>query len=98
MNRLRSFWDLLNLPCEGMVRLASESLDRDLPRWERLALKSHLLYCVACRRCVRQIKLLRIALHRLAESVETEDLLPGPGLPKRHARRSRIHSRVNKIR
>ena len=82
MSRLRSFWDLLNLPCEGMARLASESLDRDLPRWERLALKSHLLYCVACRRYVRQLKLLRIALQRLAKGVETEDPLPGPGLPE----------------
>lgn len=81
MSRLRSFWDLLNLPCEGMVHLASESLDRDLPRWERLALKSHLLYCMACRRYLRQLKLLRIALQRLASGIETEDLLPGPGLP-----------------
>ena len=41
MSRPRSFWNLLNLPCEGMARLASDSLDRDLTRLERVALRSH---------------------------------------------------------
>lgn len=82
MSRLRTVWDLLNLPCEGMVHLASESLDRDLTRWERLALKSHLFYCRACRRYVLQLRLLRMAMRRLARGIETDDLLPGPGLPQ----------------
>ena len=30
MSRLKTLWRLLNLRCEGMCRLASESLDRDL--------------------------------------------------------------------
>ena len=81
MSRPRSFWNLLNLPCEGMARLASESLDRDLGRLERLSLRSHLLYCAACRRYVGQIKLLRQALGRLAAHLQTDDPLPGPGLP-----------------
>ena len=50
MVRLKTVWHLLNLPCRDMTRLASESLDRDLGRLERLALKSHLLYCISCRR------------------------------------------------
>ena len=81
MSRPRSFWHLLNLPCEGMARLASESLDRDLGRLERVALRSHLAYCAACRRYLRQLKLIRAALKRLGEHLETDDLLPGPGLP-----------------
>ena len=36
MSRLKTFWCLLNLPCDGMSRLASESLDRDLGRMERV--------------------------------------------------------------
>jgi predicted anti-sigma-YlaC factor YlaD len=81
MSRPRSFWNLLNLPCEGMARLASESLDRDLSRLERVALRSHVLYCAACRRYLRQLKRIRVVLRQLCARLETDDLLPGPGLP-----------------
>jgi hypothetical protein len=66
-----------------MVRLASESLDRDLRRLERFALRAHLLYCTPCRRYLRQINLLRRALRRLASGLESEGQppLPGPALP-----------------
>ena len=82
MGRLLDAWRLLNLPCQGMTRLASESLDRDLGRIERVALRSHLLCCTLCRRYVRQIKFLRQALGRLAERLGAGEPLPGPGLPE----------------
>jgi predicted anti-sigma-YlaC factor YlaD len=81
MNRLRAIWRLLNMPCEGMSRLSSESLDRELGRLERFALRSHLLYCTACRRYRRQLELLRCAMRRLASDAESGDNSPGPGLP-----------------
>jgi hypothetical protein len=85
MSRLKAVWHLLNLPCREMTRLASESLDRDLGRAERLALRSHLLYCAACRRYARQIVFLHAALRHFASRVETDQTLsgpgPGPGLP-----------------
>ncbi|HKI17169.1 MAG TPA: zf-HC2 domain-containing protein [Isosphaeraceae bacterium] len=81
MNRLKNIWHRFNLPCEELTRLASESLDRDLNRLERVALRSHLLYCAACRRYLRQLKLVQSALERLATRLETDDPLPGPGLP-----------------
>jgi hypothetical protein len=81
MSRTRSFWNLLNLPCEGMARLASESHDRNLSRLERIALRSHVLYCTACRRYLSQLKRIRAALKQLGARLETDDLLPGPGLP-----------------
>jgi len=81
MSRLKDVWHLLNLPCEGMTRLASESLDRDLDWLERVALRSHLLYCAACRRYLRHLKVVRSALERLVIHLETDDLLPGPALP-----------------
>ena len=81
MSRLGKLWRLLNLPCEGMSRLASESLDRDLNRLERLALRSHILYCAACRRYLRQVKLVRSALGQLTTRLETDEPLPGPCLP-----------------
>ena len=81
MSCVKTWWCLLNLPCEGISRLASESLDRDLGRLERVALRSHLLYCAACRRFHRQIKLLRCAMRRLARRVEAGAPSSGMGLP-----------------
>src|SRR5262249_33028858 len=90
MSRLRAIWRLLNMPCEGMSRLASESFDRDLGRLERLALRSHLLYFAACRRYPRpaggryrrQLEVLRYAMRRLARDAEADVSPPGPALPE----------------
>ena len=71
MNRLKDCWQLLNLPCEGMSHLASESLDRELTRGERAALRLHMFYCLAYRR----------ALRGLAGRLEIDDPLSGAGLP-----------------
>jgi hypothetical protein len=81
MNRLRTIWHLLNLPCEGMSRLASRSIDGDLGRMERFALRSHLLYCAACRRYRRQLERIRCAMRELAGDLEVGGPSPGPGLP-----------------
>jgi predicted anti-sigma-YlaC factor YlaD len=81
MNRAIQIWRLLNLPCDQMTRLASESLDRELSVAERCALRSHVLYCTACRRFMRQIMFLGQTLRRLATRLETDDLLPGSELP-----------------
>jgi predicted anti-sigma-YlaC factor YlaD len=88
MSRLITLWRLLNLPCEQITRLASESLDRDLDRMERAALRSHLFYCVACRRYSRQIRQIRAALRRLAARDAAVDVpgeadldAHGPALP-----------------
>ncbi len=80
MNRFREVWSLLHLPCEAMSRLASESLDRDLGRAERVVLGSHRLYCGACRRYARQVARLRAGLRRLSARLD-DDLIPGPDLP-----------------
>ena len=83
MGRLIEAWRLLNLPCRAMTELASESLDRDLGRVERIALRSHLLYCAPCRRYLRQIQRIGQALHELADRVEADDspMISGPPLP-----------------
>ena len=79
MSRLLHAWRMLNAPCRDMARLASESLDRDLNRLERLAMRSHQVYCVGCRRYQRQIRLLRDAMRGLAQQIETD---AGPALPE----------------
>jgi predicted anti-sigma-YlaC factor YlaD len=82
MNRLKDCWHLLNVRCEGMSRLASESLDRDLTRLERLALRAHIVYCSACRRYLRQIELLKAAARGWAARLETDTPAAGPRLPE----------------
>jgi len=81
MTRLKTIWRLLNLPCREMTRLASASFEGNLSRLERIALKTHLLYCIACRRYLRQIVFVGHALRQIVQHVETGAILPGPGLP-----------------
>jgi predicted anti-sigma-YlaC factor YlaD len=81
MSRLKNCWQFLNLPCEAISRLASESLDRDLTRLERIALRSHIIYCSACRRYLRQIELLAAAARRWSARLETDLPASGARLP-----------------
>ena len=81
MSRLITLWRLLNLPCREMTHLASESLDRDLDRGERIILRAHLLYCSGCRRFLKQIALVRLAASQLAMRTEADLPLPGPDIP-----------------
>jgi hypothetical protein len=46
-------------PCQEMVPLMSESLERRLGVLEQLQLKLHLMVCVWCARYLKQIKFLR---------------------------------------
>ena len=82
MRRLRAIWHLLNMSCEEMTFLASESLDRDLDRLERLTLRTHLLYCIACRRYSQQIEFLRCAMCRIAHGLEAAECSAAAGLPE----------------
>ena len=60
---------ILTLSCDESTRLVSESLDRDLPVGERLAVRLHAVGCLSCRRFARQLRFLRAALrHRDAET------------------------------
>ncbi len=81
MRRLKALWRFLNLPCRHFAHLASESLDRDLSRVDHAALSLHTVYCWACRRYLHQIRLLQRAMSQFALRLETDDALPGPGLP-----------------
>jgi predicted anti-sigma-YlaC factor YlaD len=83
MRELRHIVRLLNLPCEGIAALVSQSLDGDLPRAERLVVRLHVLYCAACRRYRRQVLFLRMVFTRFVQGIECEDchMPPGPNLP-----------------
>ena len=94
MSHLKTLWRLLNLPCEGMSRLASESVDRDLGRLERIAVQSQLLYCAACCRFQRQINFLRCATRRMWGHADGGEPLPGTGLPDEVRERIKRASRA----
>ncbi len=81
MSRPQSVWGLFNSSCQEMTRIASESLDHDPGLLERIALRSHVLYCKACRRYLRQITLLKNALRGLSARIEDDQLLPEIILP-----------------
>ncbi len=81
MKRFREIVHLLNLPCRDVARLASESLDRDLPTSERLAVGLHTVYCVACRRHRRQVRFLRAVMNGLRNRIASEDHPDLPSLP-----------------
>ena len=71
---------ILTLSCEESTRLVSESLDRELPRSDRLAVKLHALCCRSCRGFRRQMLFLREAIRRRAAATTTDALVGGPSL------------------
>jgi hypothetical protein len=60
---------LLGLSCREASRLISESLDRDLTRRERWALRIHTCLCHACRRFSRQTQVIREAVARMPDAL-----------------------------
>jgi hypothetical protein len=68
------FWLLRRLqPCNQMVPLISESLDRRLTFAERVKLRLHLLVCAWCARYLKQLKFFR-AIFKL----KSDHSDPGP--------------------
>ncbi len=62
--------------CKNLTPLYSQSLDRKLPLRTRLELKLHLFTCEACVRYFSQIKFLREAMQKQAESFTDESFTP----------------------
>lgn len=68
MSILKAIWQILTIRCDRSSHLASESLDRELTRAERWAMKLHEFVCKSCRRCHRQLIQLREAAQRRKQS------------------------------
>ena len=47
------------ISCKEASRLASQQLERQLTRWERVQFRLHLAICVGCRRMEKQFQFLR---------------------------------------
>jgi hypothetical protein len=59
-------------PCQVMVPVMSESLERQLGLVERTKLRLHLLVCAWCAQYLKQIKLLRQAVSEREFSADDE--------------------------
>lgn len=57
----------LRITCKEASRLLSQAMDRNLPLWERVRLRLHLVACDACRNFSRQLEFLRRAVARLLD-------------------------------
>jgi hypothetical protein len=80
----------MKLPtCKEVSQLASDAMEERLPLGKRLGLRLHLWFCMACRRYVRQLRFLKKASRRAAETV------PPPGrLTLSEKARERIKRKV----
>jgi hypothetical protein len=59
----------LTPPCNEVVKLVSEDMDRPLPLGTRLKLRLHVLICDACRRYRQQLRAIRDALRQNPDRV-----------------------------
>lgn len=63
---------LLALTCREASRLISDSLDRELTRRERWALRIHTLICTACQRFAQQTRMIRDAIAHLPDALREQ--------------------------
>ncbi len=68
------------LSCKEVTRLISESMDRELPFGQRMALRMHLFMCKFCSRYRRQMVLIREAMRHYLEEIEPSEPLPSISL------------------
>ena len=67
-------WLLRRLPpCDQLVPVISDSLDRELPLHGRLILKMHLFVCLRCRRYLQQLRFMRRAIRARSARLLTEE-------------------------
>ncbi len=78
------------LRCREVSKLVSESMDRDLPLYQRPRVWMHLMMCRLCAGFARQVRLLRRAARENPERLGPDATAPDAGLSE--AARVRIKS------
>lgn len=73
--------------CKEASRLASDALNRRLTLRERIALRTHLLICAACRRFEQQIAFLHDAASRMSAADAGTSVTLSPAARERIAAR-----------
>lgn len=73
---------MLMLNCSQTTQLISKSLDRQLTKRERFAVRLHLFICKHCKRFSQQLLLMRDALTRLTKQIEQDESIQLPAETK----------------
>jgi len=60
--------------CKKVTQLLSESLDRNLPLYQRMGMRIHLMMCKFCSRYKEQLLFLRKTARLYSENSEDSDL------------------------
>jgi hypothetical protein len=60
--------------CKKVTQLLSESLDRNLPLYQRMGMRIHLMMCKFCSRYKEQLLFLRKTAHLYSKSSEDSNL------------------------
>lgn len=68
------------LTCKEVTHLISESLDRDLPLRQRMAMRLHLLMCKFCLRYKKQLLFIRDAIRQYSNKIEEGTISPAISL------------------
>lgn len=79
------------MSCKRVSRLLSESMDRELSVWERIALRFHLAMCRLCGGFSEDLKLLREAARRHAQQIDDGTGLDDVTLP------AEAHQRIKRL-
>ncbi len=90
MMKMMRLMNMVLPSCDEVSRLASQAMDEKLTLRKRLALRTHLMLCVWCRRSAGQLETMRnlartggpaetlsdTARERMARALEAEDQAP----------------------
>ena len=87
MSLLTAIKKVLTLSCDESTRLVSMSMDSDLSRSERVAVRLHAVSCRSCRRFRRQIQFIRDAIQRRSADASAD---PSADLSLTHEAREHL--------
>jgi len=72
---MRRFFQFLFMPCEGYTELISASMDTDLSRLDRFAVRLHATFCKGCRRYRKQVLQLRHIWRSIDKNMQKSDAM-----------------------
>ena len=68
---LRDMLRALNLPCREHTVLMSRQLDSPLSRGEAIGVRIHVIYCLGCRRFLKQLRYIQSLGRSLADQLDS---------------------------